>query len=105
MPGASIRNSTTGCVPRSGWTMKVSIAPSLVAMSSILSIMASLPLCRHASTLLGSTQQQSLGSEDDEAWCILAGGRDFRGVDPASGGSGKQRRGEGWRRHGHVEPL
>src|SRR5215472_5815950 len=42
MPGASIISITTGCgPPRSGWVMKVSIAPSLVAMSRVWSIMAS----------------------------------------------------------------
>src|SRR5262245_16340844 len=43
IPGASIRNSTGGCSPRSGRQMKVSIAPSLVAISTVCSIMGSGP--------------------------------------------------------------
>ena len=39
MPGASIKKSTAGCSPRSGRQMKVSIAPSRVAMSTVCSIM------------------------------------------------------------------
>src|SRR5579859_397463 len=39
--GASMKNSTTGCGPsRSGWTMKVVVAPCLVGMSIVCSIMA-----------------------------------------------------------------
>ena len=39
MPGASISNKTAGYgPPRSGWQIKVSIAPSLVAMSRVCSI-------------------------------------------------------------------
>src|SRR6476661_11073182 len=108
MPGASIRNSTTGCVPRSGWAMKVSIAPSLVAMSRILSIMALLPLCRHATTLLGSTQPKSLWERNDDAWCVGCGwGRVVGpcGNECACLGAGLERHGEDWRRYGHVEPL
>src|SRR6185369_12727655 len=42
MPGASMKNSTTGCGPsRSGWAMKVVAAPSLVAISIVCSIMPS----------------------------------------------------------------
>src|SRR5579862_7859906 len=38
--GASMKNSTTGWAPsRSGWTMKVVVAPSLVAISTVCSIM------------------------------------------------------------------
>src|SRR3569833_1054207 len=105
MPGASIRNSTTGCAPRSGWTMKVSIAPSLVAMSRILSIMALLPLCRHAITLLGSTQPKSPWERNDEAWCVGyccgCGG----GVGIARGGTDFERHGQDRRGDGHVEPV
>ena len=40
MPGASISRNTAGCgPPRSGWTKKVSIAPSAVARSKVRSIM------------------------------------------------------------------
>src|SRR5690242_2423292 len=38
--GASMKNSTTGCGPcRSGCTMKVVVAPCLVGMSTVCSIM------------------------------------------------------------------
>src|SRR5947209_722331 len=44
MPGASMRNRTGGHgPPRSGRTTNVSIAPSLVAMSSVCSIIGSSP--------------------------------------------------------------
>src|SRR5271165_3434064 len=49
MPGASISRNTAGNgPPRSGWQMNVSIAPSLVAMSSVCSIIGGVPpwLCR-----------------------------------------------------------
>src|SRR3989338_519538 len=40
--GASMKNRITGCgPPRSGWTMKVVVAPSFVGMSSWRSIMES----------------------------------------------------------------
>src|SRR3569833_2731273 len=39
--GASMKNSTAGyAAPRSGWAMKVVIAPCLVAISTVCSIMA-----------------------------------------------------------------
>src|SRR6478672_4453998 len=105
MPGASIRNSNTGCVPRSGWTMKVSIAPSWVAMSRILSIIVLLPLCRHATTLLGSTQQKSPWERDDEAWCVGYSCGCGGGVGIARGGTEFERHGQDRRRHRHVEAL
>src|SRR5215213_7201629 len=40
--GASMKNRTIGCgASRSGWTMKVVVAPSLVAISMVCSIMRS----------------------------------------------------------------
>src|SRR5271154_3947573 len=47
IPGASISSITAGCgPPRSGWQIKVSIAPSAVVTSSVCSIMWSSPHCR-----------------------------------------------------------
>src|SRR5882672_645267 len=109
MPGASIRNRTGGYgPPRSGWQTKVSIAPSLVGISRIFSIMclgALLVLVGHASTLLGFTQLQSPGRGPDEAFVLRSGcGRGGPGC-PGVWAATDRRYGEAGCTHRHVEPL
>src|SRR5262245_13799292 len=64
IPGASIRNRTGGKAARSGWQMKVSMAPSLVGMSRVFSIMPlpappALRACQHLSRLRSTTKHGS----------------------------------------------